>query len=201
MSALPENILPYRLHLQQYEDTIPWLPLLLDCYAVIDFSVAEAVRHAKKKPACHEGCISCCYHLIPLSTLECFGLKLYVHSMLNKEQQAILREKSEQRKKLHEKNELCLFNVNGSCLVYPLRPIACRRYLVSSKPCAAGEDATITRSGDMLKPAREYLYMAIVRTLPFYETLNISRLENEPVFAFYNRQNVLLSSLYEKILF
>lgn len=213
MQNLPETILPFRVHMKEHEYAHPWLSLLLDCYAVIDFSVAEAIRHAEKKPACHEGCISCCYHLIPLSTLECFGLKWYVRSMLNREQQTMLRRKLQERKKVLQaekvspfeqalkKAELCLFNVNGACLVYALRPIACRRYLVCSKACEIGEDATASRADDVLKPAREYLYMAIRRTLPFYEALNIPCPDRKHLFAFYKQQNVLLSSFYDNILF
>lgn len=203
MQKLQKEIQPYRVQMKEHERTSPWLSMLFDCYAVIDLSVAKAVAKAEQKPVCHEGCTPCCQHIIPLSTLECLGLKWYVQTILSKENQTLLREKLQKRKNgqvLPTHGELCLFNCNGSCMVYPVRPIACRRFLVAGKACEMGEDTLTMRPQDMIKPAREYLYAAIAKTLPFYTAINIPRQEHEDIFTFYRRQNVILAEIYDKII-
>lgn len=126
-------------------------------------------------------------------------MKWYVQTKLTKENQAVLREKLQKRKNGQYNDTLCLFNSKGSCMVYPVRPIACRRYLVSAKACEIGEDISMTRPNDIIKPAREYLYAAVSRTLPFYTAINIPRQQQEDIFSFYKRQNVILAEIYDKI--
>lgn len=207
MQKLFEEIKPYRVQMKEHEQATPWLSLLFDCYAIIDLSVAKAIKKSGKTPACHEGCTPCCHHIIPLSTLECLGLKWYVQTILDKETQALLRKKMQNRtngqeaENLLKHGNLCLFNVNGSCVVYPVRPIACRRYLVAAKACELGEDVLTARPQDMINPVREYFYAAISRTLPFYEALKVPYQRNESPFDFYKRQNVILSEVYAKIVF
>ncbi|MDR2892185.1 MAG: YkgJ family cysteine cluster protein [Deltaproteobacteria bacterium] len=191
------DINAFRLRLPRDERKHSWLPLLLDCYALIDFSVAQAIEQAEKsekKLACHKGCAACCSQVIPLSTLECLGIKFYVQNILDPQHQAALHEK------LNGPLATCLFNFAGCCAVYPLRPIACRRYLVCSRPCAKGEVPAVTRPADSLEPSREYLQQAIELTLPFYKEQNIPFKDNERGFEFYKRQNVQLSSAYANII-
>jgi hypothetical protein len=194
MAELHDAIKPFRLQMSQYERRHPWLPLLLDCYALIDLSVAEISKQSGKKIACRKGCSVCCYHVIPLSVIECLGIKFYIQNILKKDIRLLLL------KKIHENKSICLFNMDGCCSVYPLRPIACRRYVVAGKCCEMDEDPTVTRPGDVLEPAREYLCHAVEMTLRFYESQNIHIQENEHIFEFYKRQNVKLSSVYESIL-
>ena len=62
----------------------------------------------------------------------------------------------------------CPFLWDGSCLVYPVRPVACRQYMVFGKACARGEDASRTRPADLLTPFYDYTLTALLRTLPWY---------------------------------
>jgi hypothetical protein len=192
--TLNNNIKQFRFQMPDHERRHMWLSLLLDCYAIIDYSVHESISQSDKKVVCHKGCSVCCYQTIPLSTIESIGIKFYVQTIPTEESRLLLD------KKINKYNKICLFNAKDSCLIYPLRPIACRRYIITSQCCSLNEDPTITRANDVLEPSREYLHQAIKITLPFYESQNIHLLENEHIFDFYKRQNVKLSSIYDKIL-
>ena len=178
----------------QYESRHQWLSLLLDCYALIDYSVDTSIARSKKKIACHKGCSACCYQTILLSTLEAVGIRFYVQAILTEESRTVLFNKYSEHK------QVCLFNIDGSCIVYPLRPVSCRRYIVTSQCCKINEDPTITRPNDVLEPSREYLFTSIERTLPFYKSQNVCLSKDEHIFDFYKRQNVTLSAIYENIL-
>ena len=191
---LSDAIMPFRVRLPRYEHRQSWLPLLLDCYAVIDFSVAEKIKRSEKTVACRKGCSTCCEQIIPLSTLECLGLKFYVQNLLPQKYRGLLL------KKFQTRQSMCLFNMAGSCIVYPFRPIACRRYIVCSQACRINEDPMTTRPEDVLLPEREFLYKAIAITLPFYAAQNLYPQENEPVFDFYKRQTVKLAEIYAEII-
>jgi hypothetical protein len=193
MNILEDNIRQFRLEMSQYEDIHPWISSLLDCYAIIDFSVSKIIEQSNKNIVCYKGCSECCRQTIPLSTIEVIGLRFYVNTILNKESHSLLI------KKFNEHKQICLFNVDDCCFVYPFRPIACRRYIVSSKCCEINEDPTMTRPNDVLIPSRELLHNAITHTLPFYHSQNMC-IDNEHIFDFYKRNNVKLSSVYDKIL-
>lgn len=47
----------------------------------------------------------------------------------------------------------CPFLLAESCAVYPVRPIACRRFLISGAKCSPGEDPTRSRPGALIVPA------------------------------------------------
>lgn len=192
MMRLNDEIKRFRVRMHRFEHIHTWSASLLDCYAIIDHSVSKAIRESEKQLACHEGCAICCYQPIPLSILECLGIKYYVQNMLDKKIREILLRKTK------ENNQLCLFNIEGSCVIYPLRPIACRRYLVCSHPCRIGEDPTVTRKDDMLIPSRVSLYQAIAMTLPFYGLQNKNH-DQENIIKFYMKKNVILSSVYHNI--
>ena len=185
----------FRFRIPEHERRHPWLSLLLDCYARIDYSVQQAISESNKKLACHKGCNSlCCCHTIPLSTFEVLGITFYTKTILDKKIHELLINK------ITKKNKMCLFNVDNCCTIYPLRSIACRRYIIASQCCTANEDPLATRRNDVLEPSREYLYRAIEVTLPFYLSQNIHPHAGEHIFNFYKRQNVVLSSVYDKIL-
>jgi hypothetical protein len=190
--TLSDDINPFRLEMPRYEHIHPWLSLLLDCYAVIDYSVDKQIFQSEKIIACHKGCSYCCYQTIPLSTIESLGIKFYISTILSEKFRQLLINK------FNKKQNICLFNVDNCCIVYQLRPIACRRYIITSQCCQLNEDPTITRQDDVLYPSREYLYNAIEKIIPFYHFQNIHFLDNEHIFDFYKRQNVKLSSIYDK---
>jgi hypothetical protein len=185
---------PYRLRMPHYEQKHPWLPLLLDCYAVIDFSVAASISQSKKAPACYKGCSVCCRQKIPLSVIESLGIKFYVDNILHK------HEYSQLIKNFNKSDRLCIFTIDNCCSVYPMRPIACRRYIITSQCCSFNEDALISRPDDVLEPSRDYLYQAIELTLPFYNYQSIHTGNSEDIFNFYKKQCVILSSIYSNIL-
>ena len=194
MATLSDDVKSFRLQMSRYERSNMWLSLLLDCYAMIDFSVSKSIEQSEKKVACYKGCSVCCYQVIPLSTIECMGIKFYVQNILNQRFRSFLI------KKFNEHKSICLFNIDDCCIVYSLRPIACRRYIVCSKPCEINEDPIVTRSSDVLESSREHLYCAIEMTLAFYKHQNIHLQDGEHIFDFYKRQNVKLSSVYESII-
>lgn len=191
---LDEQYQQFRLKMSGYERRHAWLSLLLDCYSIIDYSVNKSISESENKIACHKGCSVCCCQTIPLSTIEAVGVKFYIQTILNEKSRLVLA------RKLNENNKMCLFNIDGCCVAYPLRPIACRRYIMTSQCCSQNEDPVITRENDILEPSREYLYRAIEATLPFYNSQGICPSENEHIFDFYRKQNVKLSSIYDKIL-
>lgn len=183
----------YRLKMPRYEAQNAWLPLLLDSYAMVDLSVHYAVENAGRTIACHEGCGACCQQMIPASTLEVFGIKFYLEHRINKKFHATLAH-------AHENPMLCIFNRDTKCSIYPMRPYACRRYIIANTCCLPNEDPTKTRPYDLVEPSREMFYEAIALTLPFYATQDLFPLEGEHIYDFYIRQNVILSSAYPQIL-
>ena len=183
-----------RFNLARYERVHRWLPMLLDCYALVDYSVNRAVSLSDRKLSCRKGCSSCCAHAIPLSTLEAVGVSFYIHELLPPDIRAGLV------RRLRTGVDTCLFNIDDVCVIYPMRPIACRRYLVTSRCCAPGENAALSRPEDILEPSREYLYAAVEMTLPFYPDGKHLPPDGKKAFEFYKKQNVLLSSVYATIL-
>ena len=183
----------YRLRMTRYEQRHRWLSLLLDCYALIDLSVWQAVDTASDVLACREGCTACCRHTIPLSTLEALGLRFYVHTLLD----AALYQ--DLRRNISRQGSLCCFNHQGSCTVYALRPIACRRYLVTGTACAEDESPLDSRPHAVLHPSRDVLRRAVALTLPFYRTIGLKPESGEDVLSFYLRKNMPLTSLNERI--
>ena len=159
---LPPSYSPYRFHAPQQERRHPWLSLLLDAYALIDASVADAVTKAQEPLACKAGCMECCIQPIPLLPLEVLGLVCFLREM-DKGQAArhVLA--------LPPENSACPFLCSGNCLVYPLRPITCRRFLVCGIPCAPGEDPVATRPHHMLHPDKKMLAAALAVTAPYYK--------------------------------
>lgn len=168
---LPHNYAPHRFHAPQQERRHPWLALLLDAYAVIDASVAVAVAKAPAQLACKAGCAECCFQPIPVLPLEVLGLACF------------LRETDagqEARRALAYKpgGAACPFLRAGNCLVYALRPMACRRYLVCGAPCAPGEDPVTVRPQDVLLPGRTVFASALAITAPYYKEQGLLHAEH-----------------------
>ncbi|MDO5484513.1 MAG: YkgJ family cysteine cluster protein [Desulfovibrionaceae bacterium] len=191
IGSAPAN--PFRLNMPRHERQHRWLPLLLDCYAVIDASVQQALDSTDKALACHVGCTACCRHTIPLSTLEALGLKFAVENLLDAHSRTSLSATAP------HSGGLCCFNHEGACTVYALRPIACRRYLVTGQPCERGEAPLDTRPDAVLQPSRRMLRQAVALTLPFYAAIGLTPQAGEDVLAFYLRQNVPLTAVWSDI--
>ncbi len=159
-----------RLHFPEDEKRLPWLPLLLDSYAIADTGVTVAVRNEEKrrkvKLACGKGCGHCCVHQrdIPLYPHELVGIYWYVSEKLTPSARDLLKN----RLIAHTTDSPCPFLADGSCSIHPLRPIGCRQFNVFATPCAPGEDPYFTRRGDVLMPTADYTDRAFAAVLPVY---------------------------------
>lgn len=195
---LPEPFLHCRFSAPRAERRHPWLRYAFDLYAVIDASVTEAVAASGREPGCAAGCHGCCHQPIPVTPLEVAALRWYAREAMPPEQAAALR--SGKDRTGPSGNASCRFLLGGSCAAYPVRPVACRRYMVLGAPCARTEDATVTRPGDVLAASRGMLNMAYALTLPYYEALGEPVPEAEGAFAFMASRTVDLASVSAGVL-
>lgn len=152
------------------EKRIPWLPMLLDAYAIADTGVAVAVRDEEKKRkaalACGKGCGNCCAHQkdLPLYPHELVGIYWFTSEKLDRAAQHLLRD----RLVNHTIGSACPLLIDSSCSIHPLRPLGCRQFNVFNMPCAPGEDPYYTRREDVLVPLAEYTKRVFAAVLPFY---------------------------------
>jgi len=159
-----------RLHFPEEEKRLPWLPMLLDAYAIADTGIAVALRDAenkqKKKLACGKGCGNCCEHQkdLPLYAHELVGIYWYVSDKLP----ATTRDVLKIRLTAHTADSPCPFLIEGACSIHPLRPVGCRQFNVFTTPCRPGEDPYYARRDDVLVPIADYTDRAFAATLPFY---------------------------------
>jgi Fe-S-cluster containining protein len=159
-----------RLRFPEEEEKLPWLPMLLDAYAVIDEGVAVAItaeeRESGLKLACREGCDNCCRSQtdIPLYPLELVGITWFVTERMTGPGRTTLRDQLRR----HVEGDPCPFLLSGSCGIHPVRPVACRQFNVFYEPCEKGEDPYFTRRDEVLTPIQEYTDRAFSLMLPFY---------------------------------
>lgn len=163
------NIKPARARYPEEEAKFPWLPLILEAYAIIDKGVSSALKRAKKngfKLACKRGCANCCgtHTDIPLYPLEAVGIYWFCAEKLDRS----FKERLKKQLSSHAGRPPCPFLIEDSCSIHPLRPIACRQFNVFGKPCAPGEDPFFTRREDVLTPIKDYTDRAFYTMLPFY---------------------------------
>ncbi len=165
-----QRSLSRRLHFPEDEMRLPWLPMLLDAYAIADTGIAVALRDAekkqKKKLACGKGCGNCCEHQkdLPLYPHELVGIYWYVSEKLP----VTARDALIIRLAARTADSPCPFLIDGFCSIHPLRPIGCRQFNVFTTPCAPGEDPYYTRRDDVLIPLADYTDRAFAAVLPFY---------------------------------
>ena len=146
-----------------------WLPPLLEAYYMVDKGIAEAIKketNRKRKLACNKGCSSCCktHQTIPVYPLELIGISWYVTEKVTGPD----REALKNQLRSYKNNDPCPFLFKGSCLVHPMRPIACRQFIVFGNPCAENEDPYYTRLKDVLPPVKKHVDQAFFLMLPFY---------------------------------
>ena len=159
-----------RLHFPDDERRLPWLPMLLDAYAIADTGISVALRDVenkqKKKLACGKGCGNCCKHQkdLPLYPHELVGIYWYVSEKLP----ATTRDALKSRLAAHTPASPCPFLIEGSCSIHRLRPLGCRQFNVFTTPCAPGEDPYYTRRDDVLVPIADYTDRAFAAVLLFY---------------------------------
>lgn len=158
-----------RLRFPAEEKRLPWLPLLLDGYAVIDTGIDVAIRREEKqrsqKIACRQGCDVCCRQSdIPVYPHELVGIYWYASEQLG----SGIREVVKQQLAGRRPDSACPFLVNHACAIHPLRPASCRQFNVFTLPCAEGEDPYYSRRRDVLEPLEDYLDRAFAAVLTFY---------------------------------
>jgi len=185
----PDKASDHRLKFPEDEARLPWLSLLLDAYAVIDKGIAIAIsrekRKQKKRLACAEKCDTCCRANtdIPVYPLELAGITWYATEKVKQP----LRDTLWQQLSAQSASPPCPFLIDNICAVYPVRPIACRQYIVLGKPCADNEDPYYTRREDLLTPIQDFTNKAIHIMLPFYgiskETDRQKAIENRFIHA------------------
>lgn len=142
---------------------LPWLTALIEAGSIIDHGVDRAVALSGRVPACHAGCHACCSQPIPVSTIEIQGLRWFALSHLSGDLAKRVGEALTMQRQAP-----CPFLMDGACAVYPMRPLACREYIVFSQPCRLGERPEQTRPHDVLPLARTAQLQAFTVLLPFY---------------------------------
>ncbi len=160
--------------LPEEESRIPWLPVLLEAYSVIDAGVRHAVEDFEKRQnrrlACKKGCGHCCqtHADIPFYPLELTGIYWFCVEKIGPEARAELKKRLRDSSAGAAPEGGCVFLQGGSCSIHPLRPAACRQFNVFGRPCGQGEDPFFSRRGDVLTPVREYTDRAFFIMMPFY---------------------------------
>ena len=179
-------------------ERMPGMGLLLDAFAAVDCDTAQAVVLRGEQPACGPNCFQCCIQPIPATPLEILALRIFVEHELSPENRAA------QTKAFAtfcgEKTTIaaaCPFLHEQCCAVYPVRPLACRRYIVFDHPCQTGEDATQTRPAHVLQPGQESLQAALRHTLPWYRQRYSlpEQMTAEQALGFFRRVTTVLQAV------
>ena len=143
------------------------LPVLQSLDDAIVASLARQVEAQGRPISCRAGCGACCCQVVPVSEPEAVHVAEVVAAM-PEERQAVVRarfdegierferaglleplrtvteieDRAERRRVACECFHLgvhCPFLEDGSCSIYPHRPLVCREYLVTSPPAWCGE--------------------------------------------------------------
>ena len=142
---------------------LPWLAALRQAYTVLDAGIAQAVAATARQPACRAGCFACCCQPIPASSLEVQGLRWFVLTQLPVRTGRLVGQALRNRE-----DPNCPFLVDGNCAAYALRPMACREFVVFTRPCTLGESPEVTRPQDVLGLAAAAQRQAFALLLPHY---------------------------------
>lgn len=152
------------------ECSYPGISLLLDAYAVVDRGMDQVLRADARTPVCRAGCSTCCTQPIPVTPLEILALRVYARHSLSQESRDALAVRLRGHHGGHaEIGRQCPFLLAGNCGVYPVRPIACRQFIVFRESCRPGEDVSRTRPQDLLIPRYAFMRAALLHTLPWYK--------------------------------
>ena len=183
----------HRYHNRRFERALPGMDLLLDAFAVVDCGVAQAIAHRGQIPACGPNCYQCCIQPIPATPLEILALRMFVRLELVPDHmkghavghepnylvghvsgiapevgQALTAGFASFTGEAVRLGAACPLLHEGRCAVYPVRPMACRRFVVYEASCAKGEDPASTRPHQVLQPGQDFLQAALRHTLPWY---------------------------------
>ena len=157
-----------------------WLASLLRGYLLLrDYLEADLAKDGRQA-VCGKGCDLCCHQPIPVTPPEVAGIALFLK-----------RHGYPERRSLPPP-EACVFLEQGACSIYPLRPVACRRYLIFGSRCAPGEDLTRGRPGDVLWPSKHALLHVLRASAGYYEHLGMLPRGADPDMRFFQSRTVLL---------
>lgn len=138
------------------------LPIIQNFENVIVGRVAEEAEQAGTPISCKAGCGACCRQMVPLNIFEAEALTDWMRSLPEQSQAALaqrfhaaltaLRDAGVIDKLIESEHQIeeeattelaieyfhagvaCPFLENESCGIHPIRPLACREYLVVSPP-------------------------------------------------------------------
>ena len=149
-----------------HEKKYSWLTILLDAYAISDQFMSDDIRTEEKrrgiKVACHKGCSECCSRPdIPMNEIEFRGISWYVTEIAKPTLQNRLKPRLVQ----HFKTTICPFLLDEICSIYPVRPLACRDFVVYGEACDKDEDPYLTRREDIHLPNTDMGYHVAMRLL------------------------------------
>src|SRR5580698_6530439 len=138
------------------------LPIVQNLENAIIGKVTEEAAACGKPISCRAGCGACCRQLVPLNLFEAEALTDWIRTLPEERQKALAERFHQALSALRDagvidailKNErvadeepnrqlaidyfhaavACPFLENESCSIHPIRPLACREYLVTSPP-------------------------------------------------------------------
>ena len=112
------------------------LKLIQDVFRFTDDMLTGCLKSGTKLP-CKKGCSWCCFLRVKVTPLEVMGIVDYLRSRLKPEQNPELWQRLIRTAGLIRElrgnpgvcaERMCPLLVDGKCLAYPVRPIACRVY-------------------------------------------------------------------------
>lgn len=145
-----------------------WLKPLIKAYEIINKGVSEGLSLRKKHgsvPACQKGCSHCCEtQPIPLTSFEVAGLAWY----LIEHTHGLKRLRLAENLMNVDPSKGCPMVLDNACAVYPMRPIACRQYVIFGKSCGIHEEPLDTRPNEVFHPSIQVAHEAFGHLLPYY---------------------------------
>jgi uncharacterized protein len=156
-----------RIKYPDAEGKYRWLSTLLDTYHIIDIGSSIELKfesnRRKQTIACHRGCFHCCLKpTVPIAPPEIWGISWWANEILTK------NDKDAVANQLMRTDAVCPFLLNNTCLIYPMRPIACRIFFVFGNQCTLGEDPWVTRRIDIWTHSRYIAMRAAMTILPLF---------------------------------
>lgn len=159
------HVLKNRLKYPEDENKYDWLGMLLDAYFIADIGLEDELKEIKERVACEQGCKNCCIsHEIPILEIELVGISWFASEKLTGD----LREKLKKQLLNHEKLKECPFLIADNCSIYPMRPLACRQYIVLNKKCGLHEKINETRPKDIWLQSSALSFEIAKKILHFY---------------------------------
>lgn len=194
-----ERAAKYRLSWPRHERHHPWLSMLFNALAHIDLNVDETIKSAGRPSACKTGCFHCCLQPIPLTPLEVLGIRFFIKEKLTAERRTKLLLHAQSISQLSGQASYngseCPMLLDKRCAIYSVRPIACRRYNVLGDSCTPGEDCTVTRPHDVIRPSAAVLRGALMHTQPFYVACGLWSGKEDDVNVFFSSLSVEIRSV------